>query len=69
MKGTIKIKIKLKSGFTLVEIMIVVAIIGLLAAIAPHSAQSALDLLKKHGVSAQKIGRVIEKRASLLSVT
>jgi selenide,water dikinase len=42
---------------------------GLLAAIAPHSAQSALDLLKKHGVSAQKIGRVIEKRASLLSVT
>jgi selenide, water dikinase len=42
---------------------------GLLAAIEPHSAQSALDLLKEHGVSAQQIGRVIEKRAPLLSVT
>jgi prepilin-type N-terminal cleavage/methylation domain-containing protein len=31
---TLKMKIQLKSGFTLVEIMIVVAIIGLLAAIA-----------------------------------
>jgi selenide, water dikinase len=41
---------------------------GLLAAIAPHAAQTALDSLKKHGVSAQQIGRVMEKRAPLISV-
>jgi selenide,water dikinase len=42
---------------------------GLLAAIAPDAAQSALDSLKKHGVSARQIGRVIEKRAPLISIT
>jgi selenide, water dikinase len=42
---------------------------GLLAAIAPSAAQTALDLLKKHGVVAQQIGRVMEKRAPLISVT
>jgi hydrogenase maturation factor len=42
---------------------------GLLAAIAPHAAQAAIESLIKHGVSAQKIGRVMEKRAPLLFVT
>jgi len=42
---------------------------GLLAAIAPDAAQAALDLLKKHGVAAQQIGRVMEKRAPLISIT
>jgi selenide, water dikinase len=41
---------------------------GLLAAIAPYTAQTALESLAKRGVSAQKIGRVIEKRAPLISV-
>ncbi len=42
---------------------------GLLAAIAPDAAQTALDLLKNHGVSAQQIGRVMEKRAPLIAIT
>ena len=41
---------------------------GLLAAIAPDAVQTALDLLKKHGVAAQQVGRVMEKRAPLISV-
>jgi selenide, water dikinase len=41
---------------------------GLLAAIAPHAAESALDALMKHGVAARQIGRVIEKRAPLIFV-
>jgi selenide,water dikinase len=42
---------------------------GLLAAIAPNAAQAALDALAKHGVAARQIGRVLEKRAPLISVT
>jgi selenide,water dikinase len=42
---------------------------GLLAAIASDAAQAALDLLKKHGVAAQQIGRVTEKRAPLISIS
>jgi selenide, water dikinase len=41
---------------------------GLLAAIAPDAAPAALDSLKKHGVSAQQIGRVMEKRAPLIFI-
>jgi len=41
---------------------------GLLAAIAPDAADAALDSLKKHGVVAQQIGRVMEKRAPLISI-
>jgi selenide,water dikinase len=41
---------------------------GLLAAIAPNSAQAALDSLTKHGVAARQIGRVVEKRAPLIQV-
>jgi selenide, water dikinase len=41
---------------------------GLLAAIAPHAAQAALDSLARHGVSAQQIGHVTGKRAPLISV-
>jgi len=42
---------------------------GLLAAIAPNVAQSALESLAKHGVAARQIGRAIEKRTPLIFVT
>jgi selenide,water dikinase len=41
---------------------------GLLAAIAPESARSAMDLLATHGVAARQIGRVTEKRSPLILV-
>jgi selenide,water dikinase len=42
---------------------------GLLVALAPESADAALELLKKHKITAAKIGRVLPKNSSLLSVT
>jgi len=41
---------------------------GLLVAIAPQGAQKAMDAMARRGVSARKIGRVIEKRSPLISV-
>ena len=41
---------------------------GLLVAIAPEAAAAALAALKRHGVSAQTVGRVIAKRSPLISV-
>jgi selenide, water dikinase len=41
---------------------------GLLAAIAPEKVDSALDSLQRHGVAAQRIGRVLPKRSPLITV-
>ncbi len=41
---------------------------GLLIAIAPESADAALSALDRHGVAGRRIGRVVEKKKSLLSV-
>jgi selenide,water dikinase len=41
---------------------------GLLAAIAPNAAQTAMESFAKHGVAARQIGRVLEKRAPLIFV-
>jgi selenide,water dikinase len=41
---------------------------GLLVAIAPEAAAAALTALERRGVSAQTVGRVIAKRAPLISV-
>jgi selenide,water dikinase len=42
---------------------------GLLVAIAPDVADAAIEILQRHQVMAAKIGRVLPKGASLLSVT
>jgi selenide,water dikinase len=42
---------------------------GLLVAISPDAADAALEILRRHQVTAAKIGRVLPKGASLLSVT
>jgi selenide,water dikinase len=42
---------------------------GLLVAIAPDVADSAIEILRRHQITAAKIGRVLPKGASLLSVT
>lgn len=42
---------------------------GLLVAIAPEAADVALEILQRHQIIAAKIGRVLPKGASLLSVT
>ena len=42
---------------------------GLLVAIAPEAADAALEILQQHQITAAKIGRVLPKGASLLSVT
>jgi selenide, water dikinase len=42
---------------------------GLLVAIAPDVADAAMEILQRHQISAAKIGRVLAKGASLLSVT
>jgi selenide,water dikinase len=42
---------------------------GLLVAIAPAAADAAIAILKHHQIAAAKIGRVLPKSASLLSVT
>ena len=41
---------------------------GLLIGIAPEAAGEALDALQRRGVSASRVGQVVEKRAHLLSV-
>jgi selenide, water dikinase len=41
---------------------------GFLAAIEPESADAALGALRKHGVSAHRVGRVVAKRSPLLFV-
>lgn len=41
---------------------------GLLIAIAPESATPALAVLERHGISAQRVGRVLPKSSFLLSV-
>jgi selenide,water dikinase len=41
---------------------------GLLIAIAPESADDAVAALQRHGVAAQRVGRVIEKRSPLIAV-
>ena len=41
---------------------------GLLVALAPELADTALEILKQHQITASKIGRVLPKGASLLSV-
>jgi selenide,water dikinase len=41
---------------------------GLLAAISPESASTAASALERHGVSAQRVGKVITKTNPLLSV-
>ncbi len=42
---------------------------GFLVAIAPDHADSALAALTRHGVSAQRVGRVLPKRSPLLAVS
>jgi selenide,water dikinase len=42
---------------------------GLLVAIAPEGAQTAIDAMVKRNVSARQIGRVIEKRSPLISIS
>jgi selenide,water dikinase len=42
---------------------------GLLVAIAPEGAQAAMDAMARRGVNARQIGRVVEKRAPLISVS
>ena len=42
---------------------------GLLVAIAPEAADAAMEILQRHQITAAKIGRVLPKGASLLSVT
>ena len=42
---------------------------GLLVAIAPEAADTAIEILQPHQITAAKIGRVLPKGASLLSVT
>jgi selenide, water dikinase len=42
---------------------------GLLVAIAPEAADAAVESLQRHQIAAAKIGRVLPKGASLLSVT
>jgi selenide,water dikinase len=42
---------------------------GLLLAISPDAADAALEILQRHQITAAKIGRVLPKGASLLSVT
>ncbi|MGA8923861.1 MAG: selenide, water dikinase SelD [Candidatus Dormiibacterota bacterium] len=42
---------------------------GLLVAIAPEAAQAALETLARRGVSSRQIGRVVEKRSPLISVS
>jgi selenide,water dikinase len=42
---------------------------GLLVAIAPNVADTAIEILQRHQITAAKIGRVLPKGASLLSVT
>jgi selenide,water dikinase len=42
---------------------------GLLVAIAPEFADTAIETLKRHQIAAAKIGRALPKGASLLSVT
>jgi selenide,water dikinase len=41
---------------------------GLLISIAPEAADTALAVLERHGVSAQRVGRVVQKIASLLRI-
>jgi len=41
---------------------------GLLIAIAPEVADTALGRLQRHGVSARRVGRVLAKRSPLLAV-
>jgi len=42
---------------------------GLLVAVSPDAAAAVLEMLQRHQVTAAKIGRVLPKGASLLSVT
>jgi len=42
---------------------------GLLVAISPDAADAALEIVQRHQITAAKIGRVLPKGASLLSVT
>jgi selenide, water dikinase len=42
---------------------------GLFVAIAPEAADAAIEILQRHQIAAAKIGRVLPKGASLLSVT
>jgi selenide,water dikinase len=42
---------------------------GLLVAIAPEAADAALEILQRHQITAAKIGRVLPKGPTLLSVT
>jgi selenide,water dikinase len=41
---------------------------GLLIAIAPEAADTALETLQRHGVNAARVGRVLEKTSPLISV-
>jgi selenide,water dikinase len=41
---------------------------GLLVAIAPEAAETALASLRRHGVAARRVGRVVAKRSPLLAV-
>ena len=41
---------------------------GLLIAITPEAADTALNVLERHGVSAQWVGRVVQKNSSLLRI-
>jgi selenide,water dikinase len=41
---------------------------GLLIAIAPEAAETALAALQRHDVAAQRVGRVLAKRSPLLAV-
>jgi selenide,water dikinase len=42
---------------------------GLLVAVAPEAADAAIEILERHQISAARIGRVLPKGVSLLSVT
>jgi selenide,water dikinase len=42
---------------------------GLLVAIAPQAAETALSTLQRHGVAARRVGRVVAKRSPLLAVS
>jgi selenide,water dikinase len=42
---------------------------GLLVAVAPDAAEMALAALRRHGVSARQVGRVVSKRSPLLAIS
>jgi selenide,water dikinase len=42
---------------------------GLLVAIAPEVAETALASLQRHGVAARRVGRVVAKRSPLLAIS